>query len=166
MAGPEELAGVRRLLRPGRDTALGAGDRCDGDYGHKVTVATLEGAYFRLMLATDITHLRQVQRGEVVLDTGLTYDGITPVTVRVTKREGRWNFTDDSGAVAAAGVVGQHLKFPGSIDVGDYSANVSRQAEVSLPGFACSSDEWLNKLPELVAEGSLALYSALLEAYD
>ena len=115
------------------------------------------------MLATDITHLRQVQRGEVVLETGLTYDGITPVTVRVAKRDGGWNFSDDGGAVETAGAEGQLLKFPGSIDLGDYSANVSRQGEVSLPGFARSSDEWLNKLPALVAQGSLALYSALLE---
>ena len=115
------------------------------------------------MLATDLSDLRQVQRGEVVLDSGLTYDGIRPVTVRVTKREGRWNFTDDGGAVAAAGVARQHVRFPGSIDLGEFSANVSRQGEVSLPGFARSSDEWLNKLPEVVAEGSLALYSALLD---
>ena len=115
------------------------------------------------MLTTDLANPRQVQRGEVVLDTGLTYDGIRPVTVRVTRREGRWNFADDGGAVAAAGTDGQGLKLAGSIDLGDYSVNVSRQGEVSLPGFARSSDQWLNKLPELVAEGSLALYSALLE---
>lgn len=115
------------------------------------------------MLATDVSSLKGAQSGGIVFDTGLTYDGITPVTVRVTKREGRWNFTDDGGAVAAAGVDGQRLKLPGSIDLGDYSVNVSRQGEVSLPGFARSSEEWLNKLPELVAEGSLALYSDLLE---
>lgn len=115
------------------------------------------------MLATDVSSLKGAQSGEIVFDTGLTYDGITPVTLRVTKREGRWNFTDDAGAVAAAGVDGQRLKLPGSIDLGDYSVNVSRQGEVSLPGFARSSEEWLNKLPELVAEGSLALYSDLLE---
>ena len=116
-----------------------------------------------MVLATDLTDLRKVQRGEVVLDTGLTYDGIRPVTVRVTKREGRWNFTDDGGAVAAAGTDGKGLTLPGSIELGDYSVNVSRAGEVSLPGFPRSSDEWLNKLPEVVAEGSLALYSALLD---
>jgi hypothetical protein len=34
---------------------------------------------------------------------------------------------------------------------------------ISLPGTSRSGDEWLAKLPELVAEGSLALYEALLE---
>ena len=116
-----------------------------------------------MVLTTDISSLRKVQRGEVVLDTGLTYDGITPVTVRVTKRESRWNFTDDRGAFQAADVDQQRLRLPDSIDLAEFSANVSKQGEVSLPGFERSSDEWLNKLPELVAEGSLALYSVLLE---
>ena len=47
--------------------------------------------------------------------------------------------------------------------MGKYSVNVSRQGVVSLPGFARSSAEWLAKLPELVAQGSLALYETLLE---
>lgn len=129
----------------------------------QVKVALLESAYFPSVLATDLAGLRQVQRGEVVLDTGLTYDGTRPITVRVTKREGRWNFTDDRGAVAAARIVGQRLKLPDLIDLGDHAVNISRHGEVSLPGFARSRDEWLNKLPELVAEGSLALFSSLLE---
>lgn len=74
--------------------------------------------------------------------------------------------TDDGGAVAAAGVASQRMKLPSSIDVGEFSASVSRQGEVSLPGVAGSSDEWLTKLPELVAEGSLALCAALLESQD
>jgi hypothetical protein len=116
-----------------------------------------------LVLGTDLEDLRQVERGEVVLDTGRTYDGTRPIIVRITKREGRWNVTDAGGAVAAAGSVGQRVKLPGSIDLGDCAVNVSRHGEVWLPGFARSSGEWLNKLPRLVAEGSLALFSLLLE---
>jgi hypothetical protein len=115
------------------------------------------------MLATDIASLKELQRGKLVLDAGLTYDGIMPVRIRATKREGRYEFSDEGGAVAAAGVDGKQLGFADSIGMGKYSANVSRQGVVSLPGFARSSDEWLAKLPELVAEGSLALYAALLE---
>ncbi len=115
------------------------------------------------MLATDISNLKKLQRGELVLDTGLTYDGITPVRIRATKREGRFEFSDEGGAVAAAGVDGKQFRFADSIALGNYSVNVSRQGVVSLPGFARSSDEWLAKLPELVAEGSLTLYEALLE---
>ncbi len=115
------------------------------------------------MLAIDISSLRKAYHGEVVLDTGLTYDGIAPVRIRATTREGRFEFSDDGGAVAAAGIDWTRLRFPRSIAVGDHSANVSSRGVVSLPGFARSSDEWLAKLPELVAEGSLALYELLLE---
>lgn len=118
------------------------------------------------MLATDISSLRAFGRSRVVLDTGLTYDGVTSVRIRATKREGRFEFSDEGGAVSAAGVDGEQLRFPESIAVGEYSANVSRHGVVSLPGFARSSDQWLSKLAELVAEGSLALYEALLERED
>jgi hypothetical protein len=98
-----------------------------------------------------------------ILETGLTYDGIAPVRVHVTKREGRYEFTDGGGAVAAAGVRPSELRFEDRIDLGQYDVNVSRKGVVSLPGFASSSPEWLAKLPELVAEGSVVLYEALLE---
>ncbi len=115
------------------------------------------------MLATDISCLKKVERGEIVLDTGLTYAGVNPVRIRATKRERRYEFSDDGGAVATAGVDPKQLTFADSIAMGEYSVNVSRQGVVSLPGSARSSDEWLTKLPELVAQGSLAPYETLLE---
>ena len=118
------------------------------------------------MLATDISSLTNVERGELILDTGLSYDGITPVRIRVTKRGGRYEFSDDGGATATAGVDVSRLTFPESIRMGEYSTNVSRQGVVWLPGFSRSGDHWLAKLPELVAAGSLALYEALLELDD
>ena len=118
------------------------------------------------MLATGISSLRNVERGEVMLDTGLTYDGITPVRIRATKRDGRLEFSDDGGAVSAAAVDVRRLSFPESIAMGEYSTNVSRHGVVWLPGFARSDDGWLTKLPELVAAGSVALYEALLELDD
>jgi hypothetical protein len=92
-----------------------------------------------------------------------TYDGITPVRIRVTEREGRYEFSDDGGAVAAAGVTPEKLLFPDRIPLGRYEVNVSSRGVVSLPGFASSGDEWLAKLPSLVAEGSFVLYEALLD---
>ena len=118
------------------------------------------------MLATDISTLKKVQRGEVILKTDLAYDGITPVYVRVTKREGRFEFSDDGGAVVAAGTGERKFTFPGSIALGDRSVNVSREGVVWLPAFGRSSSQWLDKLPALVVEGSLALYGALLELED
>jgi hypothetical protein len=98
-----------------------------------------------------------------IVETALTYDGLTPVRVHVTSREGRYEFTDGGGAVAAAGVSVSGLRLDGRIGLGDYEVNVSRKGVVSLPGFASSRPEWLAKLPELVAEGSVVLYEALLE---
>ena len=101
-----------------------------------------------------------------IVDTGRTYDGIAPVRVHVTRREGRYEFSDGGGAVAAAGVRPSELRFDERIDLGDYDVNVSRKGVVFLPGVASSSPEWLARLPDLVAEGSVVLYEALLEAED
>ena len=98
-----------------------------------------------------------------IVETGRTYDGIEPVRVYVTRREGRYEFSDGGGAVSAAGVQPSRLLFDDRIGLGEYEVNVSSKGVVSLPGFASSSDEWLAKLPGLVAEGSLVLYEALLE---
>ena len=115
------------------------------------------------MITMDISTLFAVDRGELLLDTGLTYDGITPVRVRVTKREGRYEVSDDGGAVAAAGVDRGWLQFDERISVGDYCVNVSRQGVVSLPAIDRRGNDWISKLPGLVAEGSCTLYEALLE---
>jgi hypothetical protein len=98
-----------------------------------------------------------------ILETGRTYDGIAPVRIHVTRREGRYEFSDGGGAVAAAGARPSELRFDERIELGDYDVNVSRSGVVFLPGFASSSPEWLARLPELVAEGSIVLYEALLE---
>ena len=118
------------------------------------------------MASTQLSRLARLERGELILETELTYDGITPVRIRATKREGRFDFSDEGGAVAAAGVDPQRLDFPDRIEIGRNSVNVSRQGVVWLPGFSRSEHEWLAKLPGLVAAGSLALYEALLELED
>jgi hypothetical protein len=101
-----------------------------------------------------------------VLETGLTYDGITPVRVYVTRREGRYSFSDEGGAVAAAGVDYEQCAFDDHIRMGDYSANVSRKGVVFIPATERANDKWLTKLTELVAQGSVLLYEALLELDD
>jgi hypothetical protein len=111
----------------------------------------------------ELAQLTGLERGEAVLDTGRTYDGVVPVRVHVRKRERRLEFSDGGGAVAASGVRPKGLTLPDHIDLGPYSVNVTRKGVVSLPGFTSQSAEWLAKLLELVAEGSLALYEELLE---
>jgi len=110
--------------------------------------------------------LAGIERGELVLDPGLSYDGIEPVLVDVTKRDGRLEFSDSGRAVAAAGVDPARLSFDDHIAMGECSVNVSRKGVVFLPGFTIQSDEWLAKLAELVADGSILLYEALLEVGD
>ena len=92
----------------------------------------------------------------------LTYDGLTPVSVRVTSRDRRYTVSDDGGAVRAAGVKAGTLAFPDHIDVGERSVNVSRQGVVWLPAVA-PSEEWLATVCRLVERGSIALYEQLLE---
>jgi len=101
--------------------------------------------------------------GEVVLDTGLTYDGVTPIFVRVTNRHGRYRFSDDGGAVSAATVDVDELVFPDRLWLGENEVNVSRRGVVWLPAFARQGQEWLEQVVSLVAEGSLVLYESLLE---
>ena len=115
------------------------------------------------MIATDVLSLRGVERGELWLETRRTYDGVIPVRVHVVKREQRYSFDDDGGAVTASGT-GPPRRFADRIGLTpNREVNVSSRGVVSLPGFERSSDEWLLELPELVAEGSVALYEALLE---
>jgi hypothetical protein len=128
-------------------------------------VAAARGAEHDVVVSSaGFNGLLGVERGEVLIDSGLTYDGITPVRVRVTKREGRYEVSDDGGAVAAAGVDRGWLAFGERIGVGEYCANVSRQGVVFLPGgFDRRGEEWISKLPGIVAEASCILYEALLE---
>src|SRR3954453_9784522 len=74
--------------------------------------------------------LASLERGEAQLETELTYDGLTPVPVRVTKRDGRYKGTDDGGAVSAAGVAGRRVASPDHIAFGEHSVNVTRQGIV------------------------------------
>ena len=115
------------------------------------------------MIATDVLSLRGIERGELWLETGRSYDGVIPVRVRVVKRERRYSFDDDGGAVAASGARPPR-GFADRIQLSaDREVNVSSRGVVSLPGFERSSDAWLLELPAVVADGSVALYVTLLE---
>jgi hypothetical protein len=116
-------------------------------------------------LLAGIDQVAAVERGEVAIESGVTYDGIRPVPVRISKRDGRYKITDDGAAVAAAGIAGRRVSFPDRIALGEYSVNVSRQGVVWLPAVA-PNEAWTATLCELVARGSVALYERLLELDD
>jgi hypothetical protein len=109
------------------------------------------------MIAPDIAPLLALERGELVFETGLTYDGLTPLRIRVVKRNGRLDFSDAGSAVRAAGVDQAQFAFDEEIVIGEHSVNVSRAGVVSLPARPRAKDSWLELLPRLVAEGSHAL---------
>ena len=106
------------------------------------------------------------ERGDAVLDSGLTYDGIARVTVHVTQRGNRYRFSDGGGAVEAAGVTLRRRALPDRIRLGERSVNVSGWGVVWLPAVESAGEEWLAEVPRLVAEGSVALYERLLDASD
>jgi hypothetical protein len=125
--------------------------------------STEGGRLFILLVMSGTTFppaLASQDRAEATIETGLTYDGLTPVQVRVTKRDGRYKISDAGAAVAAADA--NRARFPESISFGKYSVNVSRQGVVWLPAVA-PRDEWLATVCDLVARGSVALYERLLE---
>ena len=99
---------------------------------------------------------------EEIIETGLTYDGLTPVRLRFTRRDARYRITDEAAAVGAAGVDTKRLELPDHIPLGEHSVNVSRGGEVWLPAVNPDPD-WLETVSALVAKGSFALYDQLLE---
>jgi hypothetical protein len=111
-----------------------------------------------------LSELAGLERCELIVDSGLSYDGHTPVRLHVKKRATRLDLSDGGGALAAAGVEHRDLELPDHIPFGDYSVNVSRMGVVFVGARSTSSKEWLAKIQELVVDGSLALYEALLEA--
>jgi hypothetical protein len=116
------------------------------------------------MLTTFVlSELATRDRVEFTIDTGLTYDPVTPVRVHVSKRDRRYGVTDHGAAVAAAGVDGNRVALPDRIAIGEYDVNVSRHGIVFLSAVQPTED-WLFAICELVARGSIAVYEQLLDA--
>ena len=108
-----------------------------------------------------LEELRSVERGEVVIDSGLWYTEGEPVQVFVRKRLHRYDLSDEAAAVRLAG------KPPGWLDVAErvvtdeFWLNVNRRGVVFVPAVEGGMDRaWLTRR---VAEASLAVYDALLE---
>jgi hypothetical protein len=109
------------------------------------------------------------ERGEVSLDSGLTYGGGLPVVVVIRKRprgSGGWlELADDGRAVEAAGRPAGWLRVAEHV-VAELDLNVNRRGVVFVASPGWRDDEWLHSLAERVADASLAVYEALLELDD
>jgi hypothetical protein len=99
--------------------------------------------------------------GEVVLDSGLTYDGADPVRVRVRKRGIRIDISDDGAAVRKAGIQG--WRETAERTVGLEGFNVNRVGVVFVP---VVEGRDIGSLAERLAATSLAVYGDLLAQDD
>jgi hypothetical protein len=102
------------------------------------------------------------QRGEVVLDSGLTYGGSAPVLVRATKREGRYLFSDEGRALELADRPAGWREAARRLET-EFVVNVSRSGAVFLPAVQRRELAWLTTIAARIAEASAAFYSELLE---
>jgi ankyrin repeat protein len=102
------------------------------------------------------------ERGEIELDSGLTYAPGQPVRVRVRKRVHRYDIDDLGRAVAGAGNPQGWLETAERV-VAEQALNVNRSGVVFVPGVEGRD---IYGLVLKVAEASLAVHTALLDLDD
>src|SRR5690242_16205072 len=102
------------------------------------------------------------ERGEIDLDTGLTYAPGQPVRVRVRKRERRYDIDDGGRAVSAAGKPSGWFARAQEV-VAEHALNVNRGGSVFVPAVEGRD---IHALVAKVAETSVAVHAALLELDD
>jgi len=102
------------------------------------------------------------ERGQALLESGLTYGGERPVLVLARKRESRYQFTDDGAALDAAGRPAGWREVADRV-AGEYIVNISRRGDVFLPATSRQNAAWIASLPGRIAEASHAFYAELLE---
>jgi hypothetical protein len=102
------------------------------------------------------------ERGEALLESGLTYSGERVVLVLARKREGRYLFSDQGAAIEAAGRP-RGWREPAARVVDEYIVNITRHGIVWLPATQRQELAWISSLPERIAEASHAFYGELLE---
>jgi hypothetical protein len=111
---------------------------------------------------TGLGALLGLERGEVVLDSGLRYTEGSPVEVAVKKRIHRYSIGDAGAAVALAGRPPGWLPVAGRV-VEEFSVNLNRRGVVLV---GTVYPEMLARLVGQIAGASLAVYEALLQLED
>jgi len=87
------------------------------------------------------------------------------VLVQASKREGRYRFSDEGGAIERAGRPGGWEETARRLET-EYVVNVSRNGVVWLPAVERRHRTWLTTIAERIAEASAAFYGELLELDD
>ena len=112
-------------------------------------------------LASRLEAISQLEEGEVVLDSGLTYDGIEPVNVTVRKRGRRYDISDSGAAVRKAGVA--RWRETAEQTVAEEGFNVNRAGVVFVP---VVEGRDIEELATRLARTSVAVYAELLALED
>lgn len=99
------------------------------------------------------------ERGEVILDAGVTYGGGEPIRILVRKRERRYDIDDQGAAVRLAGNPAGWLEAAERV-VDAHAFNVNRRGLVFVPAVEGKD---LARLAWRLAAASVAVYEELLE---
>lgn len=102
------------------------------------------------------------ERGEARLDTGLRYGGARPLVILARRSPGHYSFSDEAGAVVAAGRPYGWLDVAREVVDAD-AMNINLRGVVSMGAVERRDTAWLHSIAARVADTSLAVYQALLE---
>jgi hypothetical protein len=143
--GYRSWAELKRLVERRRREASGSG-------GHFAALA----AAFEAARAT------WGERGDVRLDSGLSYGGTRPVEVLARRRPGQYSFSDGAGGVDAAGRPRGWLEAARRV-VEEHGMNMNLRGVVFMSAVERRDAAWLHSIAARVADASLAVYQALLD---
>ena len=115
-----------------------------------------------LLAAFEAARATWGERGEARLDTGLRYGGTRPLVVAVRRRPGHYSFSDEGGAVEAAGRPRGWLEAARAV-VDEQGLNMNLRGVVWMGAAEQRETAWLHSIASRVADTSLAVYEALLE---
>jgi hypothetical protein len=113
-------------------------------------------AFRRALEASPLDALERIERGEVVVDSGLAYADGEPLEILVRKRLSRYTISDRGRAIAKAG------KPPGWREAAELAVepmNIDRQGVVFVPTVA---GRHLRRFVERLADSSRAVHEAVI----
>jgi hypothetical protein len=117
-------------------------------------------AFRRALEESPLDELARLERGEIVVDSGLAYGDGEPVRVLVRKRLSRYLLSDQGRAIAKAG------RPPGWREAAELAVepmNVDRQGVVFVP---TAAGPHLTRFVERLADASRAVHEAVIVLVD
>jgi hypothetical protein len=121
-----------------------------------------EERFGALLAAFESARAAWGERGEARLDTGLRYGGARPLVIHARRSPGHYSFSDEAGAVDAAGRPRRWLDVAREVVDAD-AMNMNLRGVVSMGATDRRDTAWLHSIAARMADTSLAVYQALLE---